>query len=507
MPPSTRIPLSELLRLADIALSGRAGPDLPEQVLRAVVEETGSRAGVLRHGNEAVARWPRTVSDQVEGATEGWSEVPVGGEDSAWRLRLLQLERIGETSLNAIRLCLNAWQLREELKRTRFDERFHLWELEAIRSIATGIGGILDTSALAEELINHLVALLGVRSAHLYLGPSPEEAGEVGGFGPQRLPSEDLAAAWQHGIYTDDLVAVPLQSNSGALGVLAAADKEARSGTEPFASNDVRLLELFAVQVTVALEYVRLTRESLERERLRREIEVAAAIQSHLHPRDLPDFEGFRLAVRHFSSRQVAGDTYDVLLRGPALIASVTDVSGKGVGAGLIAAGVHAGVRLMADPSADLSKLAATVNSYLVGATEDNRFATFGMVRIEPDGALRAVNAGHLPLLLRRADGTVEEINSSGLPLGILEIAGYRDEESALEPGDLLLMFTDGLTEAENDEEEEFGIARLERVVAGLEDTTAEQACDIILAEVEGHRTGRSLQDDATLLVVERLKR
>jgi hypothetical protein len=167
------MPLPELLRLADAALSGHANPDLPEDLLRAVVEETGSRAGVLRRGEEALACWPRTVSPQVEATTEGWSEIPFGGVDNNWSLRLLQLERLDESALGATRLGLRAWELREELKRSRFDERFHLWELEAIRSIATGIGGILDTSLLAEEMISHLIALLGVRSAHLYLGEEP----------------------------------------------------------------------------------------------------------------------------------------------------------------------------------------------------------------------------------------------------------------------------------------------------------------------------------------------
>ena len=91
---------------------------------------------------------------------------------------------------------------------------------------------------------------------------------------------------------------LPLQSDTGPLGVLVAAEKEARAGTEPFAGNDVRLLELFAVQVTVAMEYVRLTRESLERDRLKRELEMAAVIQSHLHPQRFPEFTGFRLAAR-----------------------------------------------------------------------------------------------------------------------------------------------------------------------------------------------------------------
>ncbi len=133
-----------------------------------------------------------------------------------WSLRLLHLERLDETALGATRLGLSAWQLREELKRSQFDERFHLWELEAIRSIATGIGGILDTSTLAEELISHLVALLGVRSAHVYLGETPETAESAAGFGTHRLTRKELAQAWQQGIYTDDLLALPLQSDTGS---------------------------------------------------------------------------------------------------------------------------------------------------------------------------------------------------------------------------------------------------------------------------------------------------
>jgi serine phosphatase RsbU (regulator of sigma subunit) len=499
------MPLSDLLRLADLALSGRAGPDLPEELLRAVVEETGSRAGVLRRGSDAVARWPRTVSAQVEEATDGWTELPFGSDSQPWRLRLLHLDRLDESALGATRLGLNAWQLREELKRTRFDERFHLWELEAIRSIATGIGGIDETTELAEELINHLVALLGLRSAHLYLGSSPETAEHVAGFGPERLDRAALAGAWRQGLYSDELVALPLSSDSGTVGVLAAADKEARAGTEPFAANDVRLLELFAVQVTVALEYLRLTRESLERERMRREIETAAVIQSHLHPQKFPELPGFRLAARSSSSRTVAGDTYDVLQSGDSLIATVTDVSGKGVGAGMIASGVHAAVRLMSEDVGDLAELAARINRYLAGATADNRFATFAMVRIGAGGELRAVNAGHLPVLIRRRNGGIESIESGGLPLGILSSARYSETTAALAPGDFLLLFTDGLTEAEDPDEDEFGVARVAETAASLDAPTAERLCEAILDTVDRHTRGAPLTDDATLVVVERL--
>jgi sigma-B regulation protein RsbU (phosphoserine phosphatase) len=498
--------LDKLLTLADVALSGHPNPQLPEDLLRVLTEATRSRAAVLRRGPDVTARWPRTVSQQVEDATDGWTELPFGGEQSQWSLRLLGLERLDEAVAGATRLTLRAWDLREELKRTRFDERFHLWELEAIRSIATSIGGILDRSQLSDELIAHLVALLGVRSAHLYLGASAATARCVGGFGEPVLTEDQLAAAWQHGLYSDDVVALPLQTDSGALGILVASHKEARAGTEPFAANDVRLLELFAVQVTVALEYARLTSESLERERLRRELEVAATIQSHLYPREFPEVGGYRLAARSSPSRQVAGDTYDVLVSGDHLVATVTDVSGKGVGAGMIASGVHAAVRLLADQELTLEELAGRINRYLSGATADNRFATFVMTRLTSDGRLTAVSAGHCPVLIRRADGAVEHIKSSGLPLGIFERATYTEASSHLEPGDLVFLYTDGLTEAEDRDEQEFGVDRVVATVAALEGCSAETACEALLLEVERFTEGRPLLDDATLLVVERVK-
>jgi sigma-B regulation protein RsbU (phosphoserine phosphatase) len=285
-----------------------------------------------------------------------------------------------------------------------------------------------------------------------------------------------------------------------------AAHKEARAGTEPFAGNDVRLMELFAIQVTMALEFARLTRESLERERLRRELEVAAEIQSHLYPQEFPSFPGFRLAASSSPSRQVAGDTYDVLVEDRRLIATVTDVSGKGVGAGMIASGIHAAVRLLSETETTLDALAARINDYLVVATEDNRFATFAMIRLTADGSLTAVNAGHCPVLIRRADGEIEQITSSGLPLGILPTARYREVTSRLDAGDLVLIYTDGLTEAENPDDEEFGVDRLEAAVARLTEPTAEAACGELLKAVKEFTCDRPLTDDATLVVVERLR-
>jgi len=159
----------------------------------------------------------------------------------------------------------------------------------------------------------------------------------------------------------------------------------------------------------------------------------------------------------------------------------------------------------MVTGSRDLSEVASRINSYLSGATADNRFATFAMVSIDPDGRLRAVNAGHLPVLIRRRDGTIEEIISSGLPLGILETASYSESVARIEPGDLVALFTDGLTEAEDSDEEEFGVERIAEVAAELAEPTAEKLCEAILEAVEAFTDGATLIDDATLLVVERL--
>jgi sigma-B regulation protein RsbU (phosphoserine phosphatase) len=171
----------------------------------------------------------------------------------------------------------------------------------------------------------------------------------------------------------------------------------------------------------------------------------------------------------------------------------------------MIAAGIHASVRLLSETEASLAGVASRINRYLVGATEDNRFVTFAMVRLEADGGFVAVNAGHCPVLVRRRDGSVEQISSCGLPLGILTTAGYPESTGRLEPGDLMVLFTDGLTEAESPAEEEFGIQRVESVIAGLCSISAESACRDLLRAVDEHAGGRPLQDDATLLVVERL--
>ncbi len=493
--------LPDLLRSADVALGGQGSAGLAEDFLQKIVETTGARAGVLRAFEKDAVRWPQSLRTEVVQNPDEWSNLLFGNGKDGWTLSLLHPDQLDDAVLDTIRLVLRAWDLNAELKRSRFDERFHLWELEAIRSIATTIGGLDDPIALAEELVAHLVGLLGVKSAHLFLESSDVAVGQ---FGPPVLDPEVIDQARHEAIVTDDVIAIPLNADAGSLGVLVVAHKEARAGTEPFAPQDRSLLELFALQATVALEYARLARESLERDRLQRELEVAATIQRHLLPQSPPDLPGFRIHGLSSPTRHVAGDTYDILVQDGDLVVTVTDVSGKGVGAGLIASGVQAGVRLLVPEDFRLEDLAFRLNGFLYGATDDNRFATFAMIRVMPDGSLFAVNAGHCPILVRRCDGRVEQIASSGLPLGILDGVVYRTERLNLGSGDTVFLYTDGLTEAEDPQEEEFGQARLTEVVAASPCSAGpETACEAIFSAVEAYTEGLPLIDDATLVAVQ----
>lgn len=494
----------ELLRLMRHALREHLSPELPAEILEALAVDTRAEAAVLLSaGDDPPVVWPADCN--LEGTALGppWRPVDLGRDDARWTV-FLHGGRPPSTELTAVvAMALHMLEMREELRRSRFDERSRLWELEAVRAIAESVGGILEPSRIAEEVIAHLLGLLGVRRAQIVLGTEPEEASTVAAFGAPVLQLPVDPAVWAAGRREDDVLAAPLTVRGRHLGILAVADKEARTGTEPFTDGDARVVELFAAQVAVALENARLSRESIEQARLRHEMDLAAAVQAHLYPESFPEVAGWRVRARYFPMREVAGDSFDVVQRDGGLLAAVTDVSGKGVSAGMLAAGLHALTRMLAEEGVTVIALAERLNSYLAGVTADNRFATMVAVELGGDGSFRAVHAGHCPSLIRRADGRVEELPSNGLPLGILPQARYTDTGGILAPGELLILYTDGITEAENASGRELGVERFKEMVAGIGGAGADAACATILDAVASFSDG-SPTDDVTLVVVER---
>ena len=239
-------------------------------------------------------------------------------------------------------------------------------------------------------------------------------------------------------------------------------------------------------------------------ERLERDVEIAHEVQTRLFPLRDPEIPGLECHGVCLPAQGVSGDYYDFLpLEAGRTGIAVGDVAGKGLPAALLMASLQGSLRSFATLS-ELSpaSLVVELNAQLHVLTERNRFATFfWAVFDEKARALTWVNAGHNAPMLVRASGAVERLSPSGAPLGAFARADYRQATTALSPGDLLVVFTDGVTEAVDPDEVEFGEARLERLLREAEGESVGALCDRIVAAVRAFEAGAPQNDDITLVV------
>jgi sigma-B regulation protein RsbU (phosphoserine phosphatase) len=237
------------------------------------------------------------------------------------------------------------------------------------------------------------------------------------------------------------------------------------------------------------------------------ELEAARRIQTSILPRRLPEIPGIKVAARFRPSSAVAGDLYDFLvIDATRLGLLVADVSGHGVPAALIASMVKVAVSSRSDCADDPARLLTEVNRTLCGSFESG-FVTATYLYLDPaTGTLAAANAGHPAPILIRASGDLQEIGGRGPILGRFASARFQAESLALAPGDRLVLYTDGLTEALDATDEMFGEARLEAFVRGHAHLAVEPFCDALLDELRRFTAGRgqlALEDDLTLVVVD----
>jgi hypothetical protein len=236
----------------------------------------------------------------------------------------------------------------------------------------------------------------------------------------------------------------------------------------------------------------------------RDEIEVARGVQLALLPRGAPDFPGWRLAGLTLPANDVGGDLVDYLALDGRLGAALGDVAGKGLGAALLMAKLQATLRALAPGCSRLDELGRQLNLILNRDGLDNRYATLFYLEITSDsGVVRYMNAGHnRPYVVRRAH--VETVPSSSFPLGMLPEADYAEDRVELAPGDLLFVYSDGLTEARDVADEEFGVTRLEALLPLLRGLTPERASERVLAEFHRFVGNARRHDDLSLLILER---
>jgi sigma-B regulation protein RsbU (phosphoserine phosphatase) len=511
--------MTDLKRLLELA--GRPGREaaevLPSGVLRSLVEEAGTSAGMLGAGSRVVA----VVGTLGQG---GRRYELSAGRDSFW-VELDGGAELSEGSRAVAGLVLSSWLVREELKKARFAERRRLWEVESLRAIAEALGGTLEPQRIAEELLLHAAALLDARRGEVWLadhgegGPVARVSGAAS-IGPCRdgsctvaaqigggvLAGDEAALLPAEGLLEERRLAVPISGRRGPIGVLALAEREVRGGTAPFGPTDAETLSLFAAQAAVALENAHLYREGVERQRLERELELAASIQRQLLPRIFPAIPGAEVAGRSEPSRHVGGDIYDVVPCSDAAMLMLADLSGKGVPAALMAFSMHAAVHILAQGGSPVAELAQRLHEHLLTATPYNKFATVFLARLLPDGVLEYVSAGHNPALVVGPGGRTELLHATGTPLGLLPEARYESRRITLPPESLLVAYTDGFTEAPApDGDDDFGLERLTDVILAHRHDPLEALLDALFAAVADHTAGAPAHDDRTVLAVRRL--
>jgi phosphoserine phosphatase RsbU/P len=417
-------------------------------------------------------------------------------------------EPLGLLLAVGLRLC----RFRADLKRLDFDAKYRGVEREAIYDVGLAIASTLDLAHVSEEILLRAVSLLDARRGALYLLDDAVETGRyrlqstIGGTAREGLALDVEAESADLLPQARYLLAVPVEVEGERRGVLVVGDKESRSGVGPFPDEDRRALSLFANQAALALEQARLHQEALEKERLEREMELAAQIQQGILPRALPPILGYEVLGWTRPARHVGGDYWDVVpLPDGRFALLVADVSGKGVSAALLVSTLHSALRLLLARGESTSAMLQAVNQHLLVFSASNKFATLLLAALDADsGEIAYVNAGHNPAVLLRGDGELERLAACAVPLGLLPSPVYTECTRTLAPGDLLCIYSDGVTEAAARDDEEYGLERLEALLrerrsAPLAEIRA--ALDHALREFgEGQPQG----DDQTVLLLRR---
>ena len=299
------------------------------------------------------------------------------------------------------------------------------------------------------------------------------------------------------------VLAVPLGVSEKVFGIIY-ADSPIAEGR--FTEDHLKVLTTLASVAAIRVENARLVEARLERERLERELALASEIQQRFQPTAPPLVNGYELQGISFPCYEIGGDYYDFIEREDGrLVIALGDVSGKGTAAALLMSSLHAAIHAQSASHNSLVATISAVNRYLANNIPTNRFVTLFYAELDPEsGALSFLNAGHNPPLIVHSAGTVEQLASGGLPLGIKPDAGYREGRTQLQKGDVLVIYSDGVTEAVSPTGEEFGATRLYEVVSRNIEASAAGIRDRIESSLTKFAQGTSAADDITLVIVKR---
>ncbi len=410
-----------------------------------------------------------------------------------------------------------------------------------LSELASSVAGFRDVKALMETVSHRIADSLHSEPIVFFLDRNASYQPAYGlGFGPtanapslpknsatSRFLSRNNAPArvyfddpqsWVHGVSEAEQgalaklrtqVLVPVTQKSRLLGMLSLGPKKSEA---PYTREDLHMLSAVASQAGLALENVRLTedirQEVAQRERLNRELEIARDVQQRLFPQSLPEVRGLDFAGYCRPALGVGGDYYDFIrLEDGCLGIAIGDVSGKGIAAALMMASLQASLRGQTiKPCATLCEMISHINRLVFDASASNRYATFFYAQYDPvTRLLHYCNAGHNPpLLCRRTNecDTFYKLDEGGTVIGLFPDIAYQEATIQVQPGDILIGYTDGVSEAMNLQEEEFGEDRLTEIVRRCESRSAADMITCVLARVDSFTGSAPQHDDMTLIVV-----
>jgi serine phosphatase RsbU (regulator of sigma subunit) len=520
-PAEVAAQIAALVAAQDGIKGARIWRSTPEQF--AVAAEHGqfpaadaAKIGVLRAeaSGEIVdgsyAAWILGSDGEHRGALEAFGAAAFGEERLEW-LRLVR--RYADVALASSERRSAVSELSIVLEATqRLNSTLDLAELiDIILHLATRYTGAdRGTVFLLDRERDEIWSLvgLGLEKEEIRLPASRGIAGWVAHHGevvnltdayqdPRFEPEVDRRLNYR----TRTLLCLPIRNKDGqTTGVLQLLNKKGG----PFQAADETLLSSLSVHVALALENAQLHRDVLAKQRMERDLALARSIQLGLLPERSPQIAGFELEASHQTSLEVGGDYYDFIPLGPqTMLNVVADVEGKGVGSAMVMANLQATLHALIAHVHSLERLVSALNERMLADTRGQKYMTMYLSILDQrNKTLHYVNAGHVPPILLRADGSVEYLREGGMVVGLFPNVPFERGNVKLNSGDILAGYTDGITEASNPEDEEFGYDRLVELLKKHRNASAREIVDLTLAEVERFSRGGTHEDDRVMLVM-----
>jgi phosphoserine phosphatase RsbU/P len=307
------------------------------------------------------------------------------------------------------------------------------------------------------------------------------------------------------GFQTKTMLCMPMKNRKGkTIGVFQIINK--KEGV--FTTEDALFLVAFSHHAALAIENSRLVETSLENERVKRELHIAASIQQMIIPKVIPNIPGYEIVAAAFPCKEIGGDFYDIFpLKENLFVIVIADVSGKGIPAALLVSTLHASLRAYIQTDINLNTLVSKLNSTVYQNSPTESFITFFIMLLDTQTHdVTYVNAGHNPPLHARSNtSALIELNAEIIPLGMLEETNGTGRTVHLDPSDEIILYTDGATEAMNSKQIQYGDARFRAVVQEGREHTLEARHAMILRDIRTFVGDEPASDDLTLLIVKRL--